>query len=48
MNALSSYKDRYPDTFNPDEHNFDYMSDFDGKDDFIKAWLSNIPDTSSV
>ncbi|KAJ9527434.1 hypothetical protein QJQ45_025707 [Haematococcus lacustris] len=40
MNALSTQHGNYPDTFNKDDHNFD-MSDVDGKDELIRAWLND-------
>lgn len=47
MNALSTQRANYPDSFNRDEHNFDYMSEFSGKDELIKAWLSDSIDQDS-
>ncbi|GFH18940.1 uncharacterized protein HaLaN_15818, partial [Haematococcus lacustris] len=40
MNALSTQHANYPDTLNKDDHNFD-MSDVDGKDELIRAWLND-------
>lgn len=41
VNALITQRDKYPADFNPNEHKFDYMSEFSGKDKVIKAWLNN-------
>lgn len=45
--ALTFYNGQYPDKFDPEKHNFDYMSDIDGKEDFIKTWLMATVDNSS-
>jgi hypothetical protein len=41
MNAIETQRMRgnLPKRFNPDKYNFDYMSEFDGKDELVKAWL---------
>ncbi len=45
--ALEHCVKMYPDGFNPQEYNFDDMTEHEGKEELFKLWLSRL-DTESV